>query len=81
MSFETALEFVIVRANAMRPENTAGGLMAAVRSPVEPILERIVALGLKDTVSIAAYNADMQHVVSGDAASVRTLVKSLPKGT
>lgn len=77
MSFETALDFVIVRANAMRPENTNGGLMAAVRSTVEPILERISALGLKESLSIAAYNADMQHVVSGEAGSVRTLVNDL----
>ena len=79
MTFESALEFVIVRANAMRPENTNGGLMAAIRSTAEPILERIAALGLSETLSIAAYNADMQHVVSGDAVSVRAIVDDLSK--
>ncbi|KAI5117731.1 hypothetical protein M0805_002076 [Coniferiporia weirii] len=77
MNFSTALEFVIVRANAMRPEHTDGGLMAALRAPVEPINKRIAALGLSKTVSIAAYNSDTQNVVSGDAQSVRRLVDDL----
>ena len=59
MSFKIALDFVIVRANAMWPENTNGGLMAAIRSLVEPILECTSALSLEEKISIAAYNADM----------------------
>ncbi|KAI5116194.1 hypothetical protein M0805_005182 [Coniferiporia weirii] len=77
MNFSTALEFAIVWANAMRPEHTDGGLMAALRAPVEPINKRIAALGLSKTVSIAAYNSDMQDVVSGDAQLVRRLVDDL----
>ena len=64
----------------MPQENTAGGLISAICSPVEPILERIEALGLKDMGSNAAYNADKQHVVPGDAASIRTLVQSHSEG-
>lgn len=79
MDFETALEFVVVRSNAMRPENTNGGLMAAIRAPAEPIKKRIAALGLAESVTIAAYNSDTQHVVSGDEQAVRKLVDDLAK--
>ncbi|THH06897.1 hypothetical protein EW145_g3760, partial [Phellinidium pouzarii] len=77
MSFRVALEFVVVRANAMRPERTNGGLMAAIRAPAEPIIKRITALGLSASVTIAAFNADTQHVVSGDAEAIRKLVDDL----
>lgn len=77
MGFRVALELVIVRANAMRPKRTNGGLMAAIRAPAEPILKRITALGLSASVTITAYNADTQHVVSGDAEVVHKLVDDL----
>nr|WGJ61594.1 polyketide synthase 1 [Sanghuangporus sanghuang] len=79
MEFNTALEFVIVRSNAMRPERTNGGIMAAIRAPAEPIKKRIAALGLSEVVSIAAFNSDTQHVVSGDEQAVRKLVDDLAK--
>ncbi|KAI5117734.1 hypothetical protein M0805_002079 [Coniferiporia weirii] len=77
MNFSTALEFVIVRANAMRPERTDGGLMAALRAPAEQIERQIATLDLSMTVTVAAYNSDTQHVVSGDAQSVHRLVDDL----
>ncbi|KAH8110239.1 hypothetical protein DFH11DRAFT_1514493 [Phellopilus nigrolimitatus] len=77
MDFRKALDFVVVRSNAMRPELTNGGIMAAIRSPFEPIMKRISALGLSSLVTIAAYNSDTQHVVSGDEQAVRKLVADL----
>ena len=77
MDFKTALEFIVVRSNAMRPEFTIGGLMAAIRAPVAPIIKRTNALSLNSSVTIAAYNSDTQNVVSGDEASVRKLVDDL----
>ncbi|THH03281.1 hypothetical protein EW145_g6382 [Phellinidium pouzarii] len=77
LDFRTALEFVVVRANAMRPELMKGGLMAAVRAPVELIMKEVEELGLETFVTIAAYNAETQQVVSGDAESVRKLVDGL----
>lgn len=77
MDFQKALDFVVVRSNAMRPELTNGGIMAAIRSPFEPIMKRISALGLSSLVTIAAYNSDTQHVVSGDEQAVRKLVADL----
>lgn len=79
MEFSTALEFVVARSNAMRPERTNGGLMAAIRAPADPIKKRISALGISDLVTIAAYNSDTQHVVSGEEQAVRTLVDDLAK--
>lgn len=79
MDFDTALDFVIIRSNAMRPENTNGGLMAAIRAPVDLIVKRIAALGLSKSVVIAAYNASTQHVVSGDEDAVRLLIDNLAK--
>ena len=79
MDFETALDFVIVRSNAMRPEKTDGGIMAAIRAPADPIKKRIAALGLSMSVSIAAFNSETQHVVSGDEKAVRKLVDDLAK--
>nr|AKE48477.1 putative water-soluble melanin synthase [Inonotus obliquus] len=79
IEFDVALEFVVARSNAMRPERTNGGLMAAIRAPVEPINKRIAALGLSDVVTIAAFNTNTQHVVSGDEEAVRKLVDDLAK--
>ncbi|THH08781.1 hypothetical protein EW145_g2471 [Phellinidium pouzarii] len=77
MSFRVALAFVVVRANAMQPERTNGGLMAAIRASAEPVIKRITVLGLSASVTIATYNADTQHVVSGDAEDIHKLIDDL----
>ena len=76
MEFNTAIEFISVRARAMKPVAIRGA-MAAVRMPGSKLKARIESLGLTSDVCIAAFNTQSQHVISGTEAAVQRVIDNL----
>ncbi|KAJ6610193.1 hypothetical protein B0H10DRAFT_1883603 [Mycena sp. CBHHK59/15] len=70
LTYELALQFVVVRARALCANPTSPGGMAAIAAKEDVIKRYIHSLQLEDCVVIAVFNGPESHVISGDAAGV-----------
>lgn len=76
ITLDIGLQFVVLRAQAMRPDPEKPASMASIAASHEVISHKIKDLGLQDQVTIAVNNATESHVVSGTALAVEKVVES-----
>lgn len=79
LSFETALQFVVKRANFLRSDPSRPGGMAAIATSDDRIAQYISEMGIQDQVSIAVYNAADSNVVSGEMKALEKLMAAVKR--
>lgn len=82
ISFGLALNFIILRARAMRPDPQRPACMAAIAASSEVISQKLTQLNVEQAVVIAVQNGEESHVISGDTWAIdKFLVSCHEDGT
>ena len=78
-SFETGLQFVVMRARVLRSDPIHPGGMAAIAASEAVVNRYISEMGLQNRVSIAVYNATDNNVISGDMKAIENMMAAVKR--